>query len=102
MAKSLFIVFFKIITTIVGSALSPINNLVTNLFPDFSNLISTFNYGVTNYIIPKLSYFSVLIPPNTRTFIVLYLTFLITYYSMSFTLHLIVKIFKVIQRVKFW
>lgn len=102
MAKALFNVLFSVIKTILNVGLAPINLLVVNLFPDFSNLISTFNNAVNTYIGSTIGYFSSLLPPNTRNIILLYLTFLISYYTIVYSAHAIIKIFKIIQRIKFW
>lgn len=102
MAKAIFSVFFKIIKGIVSVLLSPVNLLVTNLFPDFTNLINTFNNAVTTYIGAPLGYFFNILPPNCRTAIILYLSILITYYTTSLTIHAILKIYKLIKNIKFW
>lgn len=102
MAKALFNVLFSVIKTILNIGLAPINLLVVNLFPDFSNLISTFNNGVQTYIGSAIGYFSSMLPPNTRNILLLYLTFLISYYTIVYSAHAIIKIFKIIQRIKFW
>lgn len=102
MAKALFNVLFSVIKTILNIGLAPINLLVVNLFPDFSNLISTFNNAVQTYIGSTIGYFSSILPPNTRNIILLYLTFLISYYTIVYSAHAIIKIFKIIQRIKFW
>lgn len=102
MAKALFNVLFGVIKSILNIGLAPINLLVVNLFPDFSNLISTFNSTLTTYVSPTIGYFSSILPPNSRNIILLYLTFLVSYYTIVYSAHAIIKIFKIIQRIKFW
>lgn len=102
MAKAIFNVLFKVIKSVMNILLLPINALVANLFPDFSNLISTFNQGVQTYIGGGLGYFSSILPPNTKNLVLLYLTFLVSYYTIVYSAHAIIKIFHIIQRVKFW
>lgn len=102
MAKALFNVLFGVIKTILNIGLSPINLLVVNLFPDFSSIISNFNSFVSTYVGSMIGYFSNLLPPITKNIIIIYLTFLISYYTISYTAHAIIKIFKIIQRIKFW
>lgn len=102
MAKAIFSVLFGVIKSILNIGLAPVNLLVVNLFPDFSNLISTFNTAVETYIGTGIGYFSSILPPNTRNIILLYLTFLISYYVVVYSAHAIIKIFKIIQRIKFW
>lgn len=102
MAKAIFNVLFKIIKTILDVGLAPVNLLVANLFPDFAILLSTFNNNVSRYVGGMIGYFSYMIPPTTKSLITLYLTFLISYYTISYAVHGVVKIFKIIQRIKFW
>lgn len=102
MAKAIFNVLFKIIKVVLDVGLSPVNLLVANLFPDFAILLSTFNNNVSRYVGGMLGYFSYMIPSTTKSLIVLYLTFLISYYSISYAVYAVIKIFKIIQRIKFW
>lgn len=102
MAKAIFNVLFKVIKSILNIGLAPINLLVVNLFPDFSNLISNFNNFVSTYIGSGIGYFSSVLPPISKNIILLYLTFLISYYTITYSAHAIIKIFKIIQRIKFW
>lgn len=102
MAKAIFKVLFKVITAVLNVILSPINLLVANLFPSFSTMISNFNSLVSTYVGSGLAWFSNIIPPMTLSLIVLYLTILISFYTISFTVHGIVKIFHIIQKIKFW
>lgn len=102
MAKAIFNVFFKLISTIVSIILSPINSLVSNLFPDFGQLVSTFNTVLNDVIGGGLSYFFSIFPPLTRGFIILYLSLLVIYYTTSATLHAILKVYTIIKNIKFW
>ena len=56
MAKAIFNVLFGVIKTILNVGLAPVNLLVVNLFPDFSNLINNFNNVVSTYIGGGISY----------------------------------------------
>lgn len=102
MAKAIFTVLFKIIQGILNAILAPINLLVVNLLPDFSSMINTFNTSVSTYIGKGLAYFAYLLPPTTKQLISIYLLFLATYYTVTISVHSIIKIFKIIQRIKFW
>ena len=82
MAKAIFKVLLKLIKGVVNIILAPINLLVVNMFPDLSSLLSSFNTIVSNVIGSGLSWFAHLLPPNTKTFILLYLSILIIYYTM--------------------
>lgn len=102
MAKAIFTVIFKILKSVLNIVLLPINALLVGVFPDFSNMISTFVSLLNTYISPTLSYFSSILPPITRSLILIYLGFLVSYYTISYSVHAIIKLFKLIQRIKFW
>lgn len=102
MAKAIFNVLFKVLKSVLNIILLPINTLLVGVFPDFSNMISTFNSLISTYIGNTLSYFSSILPPTTRTLILIYLGFLVSYYTISYSVHAIIKIFKIIQKIKFW
>lgn len=102
MAKAIFKVLLKFIKSVVDVILSPINLLVANLLPDLSQMISTFNNGVSRVIGSGLGYFANFLPPYTRTLILVYLGFLITYYTITISVHAILKIINIIKEVKIW
>lgn len=102
MAKALFNVFFKIIKSVVDIFLAPVNALVVNLFPDLSQLLSTFNAGVEKLLGSGLGFFAHLLPPTTRVIILLWLGILLAYYSISVSVHVILKVIHIIKKLKIW
>ena len=102
MAKAIFNVFFKIIKSVVNIFLAPINLLVVNLFPDLSNLISTFNAGVEKLLGSGLGFFAHFLPPTTRVIILLWLGVLVSYYTITYSVHLILKVIHIIKKLKIW
>lgn len=102
MIKALLNGILKVITTLIGFLLTPINALFTNLFPDMSSAISSFNTFVNTYIGGALSYFFSLFPPIFRSLLVIWFTFVISYYGIYYTYKAIIKIFAIIQKIKFW
>lgn len=102
MGSALFNVLFKIIGTIVGIFTAPINLLLINLFPDFTNLISNFNSSVSRIVGGGLAFFSSLLPPITKATILIYLGVVISYYTIAINIHLILKVVKIIKNIKIW
>ena len=102
MAKAIFNVFFKIIKKIVEIFLTPINLLVVNLFPNLSNIITTFNNAVSTLIGGTIGYFSSILPPITRTIILLWFSILISYYGVLFSIHVVMKVIEIIKKIKVW
>lgn len=91
-----------VLTGVVSFLLTPINALVDNLFPDMANAIATFNSFVDTYLGSNLAYFFSMFPPIFKSLLVLFFTFCIAYYTVHFTYIALVKIFTIIQKVKFW
>ena len=102
MIKALLNGIMKMVTSVLDIVLLPVNSLISNLFPDMSVAISRFTAFVNSYFGTGLTYFFQLIPPLTRNIIVLWFTFLITYYGVVWSYSLIIKIWNVIQKIKFW
>lgn len=92
----------KVITTLLNVFLLPINLLVDSLFPDMTEAISHFNNFVTTYLGSPLSYFFNLLPPIFKSIVLLWLTFLVSYYTIYYSYLGIIKIWSVIQKIKFW
>lgn len=102
MIKAILNGIMKLVTNIINIVLLPVNALISNIFPNFSSSINQFNSFVSNYVGGTISYFSSLLPPITRNVIAIWLSFLIVYYGVAWSYTLIVKIYNVIQKIKFW
>lgn len=87
---------------VVSFLLTPVNALVENLFPDMASAIATFNNFVDTYLGSNLAYFFSMFPPIFKSLLVMFFTFCIAYYTVHFTYIALVKIFTIIQKVKFW
>lgn len=92
----------KVITTLLNVFLLPVNLLVESLFPDMTEAIGHFNNFVTTYLGSPLSYFFNLLPPIFSSILSLWLTFLISYYTIYYSYIAIIKIWDIIQKIKFW
>lgn len=102
MIKAILNGILNALTGVVSFLLTPLNLLVANLFPDMSSTIATFNNFVDTYFGNNLTYFFSMFPPIFKSLLVLFITFSIGYYTVHFTYTALVKIFNVIQKVKFW
>lgn len=102
MAKAIFSVLLKFIKSVADIILAPINLLVVNLLPDLSSLISTFNSAVNQVVGTNLAFFAHLLPPITKNLILIYLGFLITYYTITLSAHAILKVINIIKAIKIW
>lgn len=102
MAKAIFSVLLKFIKSIADVILAPINLLVVNLLPDLTTMISTFNTAVTRFIGGNLAFFAHLLPPIAKSIILVYLAFLVTFYTITLTAHGILKVINIIKAIKIW
>lgn len=102
----MFNAIFKGILSVLGwvldLVLTPINLLIDNLFPNMASYIELFTTFITRYVGGILAYFSNFIPPFTKQVILMWLIFLIAYYGIAWGYSLIIKIWNLIQKLKFW
>ncbi len=102
MVKALFNGLFKFLISITKIFLIPVDLLVTGIFPDFSTMLNNFNSLVNTYIGNGLAYFGSILPSTARSLIVLYISLLIIFYTISFSVHGILKVINVIKNIKIW
>lgn len=102
MIKALLNGLLSMITSLLNVFLLPINALIENVFPDMAGAINTFNTFVDTYIGGSLSYFFSILPPIFRGLLILWFTFVVSYYGIYYTYTGIIKIWSVIQKIKFW
>lgn len=102
MGKAIFKVLLKFIKSVANAILLPVNALVVNLVPDVAEKISTFNNTISTIFGSSMGYISNFIPPYTKTLIIFYLGFLITYYTIVISVHAILKVIEIIKAIKVW
>lgn len=102
MIQNIFNFLIKLIVGVANVILYPFNALFNTLIPDVGTYLTLFAQNVNTYIGAGLGWFSHMLPPTTQQLILVYLIFLGTYYTISFSIRAITKVFDVIQRIKFW
>lgn len=102
MIKAIINGILKLAISLVNIVLTPVNALISGLFPNMAQAISTFNNFVNTYIGNSLSYFFSMLPPLFRGLLVTWFTFVIAYYGIFYTYKGITKIYEVIQKIKVW
>lgn len=100
--KVIFSLLMKFIVSITNFFLYPINTIVSNNFPQFNDLINKFNSALGQLFTPLLRYFFNILPPNTRVVVAFYLALLIIFYTISASIHAIIKVIEIIKNVKVW
>lgn len=102
MAKALMNVIMKLVTSVINIVLIPVNALLAPLFPDsLSTAISNFT-NLLNRIGGIISWFTTLLPPIFKSLVLMALSITVAYYTIAWSYTLIVKIYNVIQKIKFW
>ena len=102
MIKALLNGILKMLTFVINLFLLPINALFNTLFPDMSSAIGNFNTFVNTYVGGTFTYVFSILPPIFRSVLVIWFTFLISYYTIQFTYKTSVKLWTIIQKIKFW
>lgn len=103
MVNAIFKGLFKFLIQITKIFLIPVDLIVSTAFPDFSEMVGTFNTAVgSQFIVKGLSYFGNLLPPNCKAVLILYLNCLIIFFTISVTVHGIIKVIEIIKSVKIW
>lgn len=87
---------------LVTFILTPLNLLFSGLFPNMSQGISVFTTFVNNYINNGINYFVYMLPPIFKTILITWFQFVVLYYAVYYTYIGFLKIFNIIQKVKFW
>lgn len=102
MIKKLLNGILKMIMAVLNIVLLPINTLIENVFPDMASAINHFTSFLNNIIGNNLVYFFHIFPPIFRSILIIWFTFVIAYYSIYYTYTAILKIWSIIQKIKFW
>lgn len=102
MGKALMKVIMKLVTSAINIVLLPVNLLLEPLFPQsLVNAITNFS-NLLNRIGSIIGYVGNFLPPIFKDLILLAMGITIVYYTISWSYTLIVKIYNVIQKIKFW
>lgn len=98
----IFTLLMKFIVSIVNFILLPINALVVNALPNFTDKINYFESLVGRFVSPTLAWFFNTLPPYTKSFIIFYLELLIILYTITIGVHLVLKVIHIIKNIKIW
>lgn len=101
----MFKILFSIIINLVGSLVQlvclPINAVITAALPDLSSKLLQVNNVITN-VFDNLSWALGLIPPAITEVILFILTVEIAKHTIYISTHTLLKIWNIVQKIKFW
>lgn len=101
MFKLIIELLINLIATVVQLIMTPFNLLITTALPDVSSKITQVANGIPG-IINYLNYGLGLIPPGVSTVILFILTCEIAKHTIFTSTHVLLKVWNILQKIKFW
>lgn len=105
MAKAIFKALLTLIANIVSVFMTPINAIVSAAFPDLTTNINTFKTYVGNLVYHCLNFYNWFLnifPTPIQNLINLYLSILVIKYTITISIHIIIKVITIIKQIKIW
>lgn len=99
--SSFFNFLLKIIMTVIQIICLPLNALFTGVFPDFSTWLTNIDNALT-VAYSGLSWSLSIIPPLMRSLLLLIFTIELSLLVIMRSTHATSKIWKILQKLKFW
>lgn len=101
MFKALFKLIINLLATVIQLICWPVNTLITNLLPDLSSKITQVTDTLNN-VFNSITWALGLIPPVVTETILFILTIEIIKHTIYISTHTLVKVWNVLQKIKFW
>ena len=105
MGKALLKVLLTFIGNFVGAILAPIDLLLANVFEELTYIVNGAQTSITrisSYCGPYFGFVWSIIPGPIQEAISYYLDTLIVIYTVNISIHLFIKIIKIIKNIKIW
>lgn len=102
MIKAILSGILKMLLAILNIVLLPINALIENIFPDMASAIQTFTNFINISFGDLFLWFLYILPPIFRSICAIWFTFVVSYYTIYYGYKGILKIWEIIQKIKFW
>lgn len=93
--------FLNLVATIIQVILIPINLIVSNVFPDLTSQINQVIDGISE-LFSGIGWALGLLPPGILPVLVFIITIEICKHTIWANSHMIVKVWNVLQKIKFW
>lgn len=93
--------FLNLVATIIQVILVPINLIVTNVFPDLTSQINQVNSGISE-LFTGIGWSLGLLPPGILPVLLFIITIEICKHTIWANARMIVKVWTVLQKIKFW
>ena len=93
--------FLNLVATIIQVILIPVNLIITNVLPDLTSQINQVVNGISQ-LFSGIGWALGLLPPGVLAVLVFIITIEICKHTIWANAHMIVKVWTVLQKIKFW
>lgn len=101
MIQSIFKFLLNLLATVIQLVVWPINQIFTAALPDISDKILQVNNGINN-LFTGMGWALGLLPPGVLPTLIFILTIEICKHTIWANSHMIIKVWNVLQKIKFW
>lgn len=101
MFKILFKIIINLLATVIQLIVWPINQLISATLPDLTNKIADVNSTITN-VFNSMTWALGLLPPIIIETLLFIITIEIAKHTIYISTHTLVKVWNVLQKIKFW
>lgn len=101
MFKVLFNVIINMLATVIQIIVWPINAIISNTLPDLSNQIANVSNTIGS-VFNSLNWAIGLVPPVIIETLLFIITIEIAKHTIFLSTHTLVKVWNVLQKIKFW
>lgn len=93
--------FLNLVATIIQVILIPVNLIITNVLPDLTSQINQVVNGISQ-LFSGIGWALGLLPPGILPVLLFIITIEICKHTIWANAHMIVKVWNVLQKIKFW
>lgn len=101
MGKAIFKFLLNMLATVIQVIVWPINQIFVNLLPDVSDKITTVTTGISS-LFSGMAWAVGMIPLTLKATLLFILTIEIAKHTIWANSHMIIKVWNVLQKIKFW
>lgn len=101
MVKALFKVILNLLASVIQIIVWPINTLITNTMPDLSSKILLVSNQL-NSIFDSITWALGLLPPIVIETLLFIVAIEIAKHTIYISTHTLIKVWNVLQKIKFW
>lgn len=101
MIQAIFRFLLNLLATVIQVIVWPINQLFINFLPNVSDKITQVNNGINN-LFSGMGWALGLLPPGILPVLIFIISIEIAKHTIWANSHMIIKVWNVLQKIKFW